>query len=224
VGLDASGLVSKLRRGEGEVYGIDTPATGFYKRKGLRVLHMGTDLSRSRQLPTLAAQAGLPVTLVGKMADVIDCPEAENLPCVPTEEVLTTTLGAIREKPEGLIAVNVQEIDLAGHQQDPARCTHILALADRGVGWIVDALAPDDLLIVLGDHGNDPMIGHPFHTREYVPILAFSPSFESARQLQERRATLGDVGATVAAILGLPVDRLEVGTPIPEAVHDPVAD
>ena len=224
VGLDASGLVSKLREGEGDVYGIDTPATGFYKREGLRVLHMGADLDRARQLPTLTARAGLPVTLVGKMADVIDCPEAESLPCVPTQEVLTTTLEAIREKPEGLIGVNVQEIDLAGHQQDPARCAHILSLADRGVGRIVDVLAPDDLLIGLGDHGNDPTIGHPFHTREYVPILAFSPSVEGARQLQGRRATLGDVGATAAVALDLPVDRLEVGVPILEAVHDPVAD
>ncbi len=89
---------------------------------------------------------------------------------------------------------------------------------------MVDALAPDDLLIVLGDHGNDPTVGHPFHTRECVPALAYSPSFEGTRQLQERRATLGDVGATAAAALGLPVDRLEVGTPILEAVHDPVAD
>ena len=224
VGLDASGLISKLRGGEGDVYGIDTPATGFYEREGLRVLHIGTDLDRSRQLPTLAARAGLPVTLVGKMADVIECPEAENLPCVPTEEVLATTLGAIREKPEGLIAVNVQEIDLAGHQQDPARCAHILALADRGVGRMVDVLVPDDLLIVLGDHGNDPTVGHPFHTREYVPILAYTPRFEGARQLRERRATLGDVGATAAAALDLPVDRLEVGNPILEAVHGPVAD
>jgi phosphopentomutase len=188
------------------------------------VLHMGTDLDRSRQLPTLAAHARLPVTLVGKMADVIDCPEAESLPCVPTREVLTTTLKTIREKPEGLIGVNVQEIDLAGHQQDPARCAHILSLADQGMGRIVDALAPDDLLIVLADHGNDPTIGHPFHTREYVPILAYSPSIEGARQLQERRATLGDVGATAAAALGLPVDRLEVGIPIPEAVHGPAVD
>jgi phosphopentomutase len=224
VGLDASGLISKLRGGEGDVYGIDTPATGFYEREGLRVLHIGTDLDRSRQLPTLAARSGLPVTLVGKMADVIDCPEAENLPCVPTEEVLATTLRAIREKPEGLIAVNVQEIDLAGHQQDPARCAHILALADRGVGRMVDALVPDDLLIVLGDHGNDPTVGHPFHTREYVPILAYTPSFKGARHLQERRTTLGDVGATAAAALDLPVDRLEVGNPILEAVHGPVAD
>jgi hypothetical protein len=54
--------------------------------------------------------------------------------------------------------------------------------------------------------------------------LAFSPSFEGSRQLQERRATLGDVGATAAAALRLPVDRLEVGVPIQETVHDPVAD
>jgi hypothetical protein len=57
-----------------------------------------------------------------------------------------------------------------------------------------------------------------------VPILVFSQSFEGASQLQERRATLGEVGATAAAALGLPADRLEVSTPIQEAVHETVAD
>lgn len=213
-GLDADGLVSKLRKGEGDVYGIDTPATGFYDHEGLRVLHMGVDLDRSRQLSTIAARAGLPVTLIGKMADVIECPEAQNLPAVPTEDVLRMTLEAVREKPRGLISANVQEMDLAGHQQDPERWAAVLALSDEGVGRIVEELTARDLLLVLGDHGNDPTVGHEFHTREYVPVLAFSPGFGDERILPRSGRTLADVGATATAALGLPVDRLEVGMPL----------
>lgn len=214
-GLDAAGLLENLRQGAGEVYGIDTPATGFYDGGGLRVRHMGTDLDHSKQLPTVAVQAGLPVSLIGKMADIIDCPDAEYLPCVDTEEVIDNMLWAVREQPEGLIAANVQETDLAGHRQDPARWADRLEIADQGIGRIVELLAPDDLLLILGDHGNDPTIGHEFHTREYVPILAVRGDAVEVGKASERN-TLADVGATAAAVLGLPAEDLEVGAPIPE--------
>jgi len=214
-GLDAAGLVENLRRGVAEVYGIDTPATGFYDGEGLQVRHMGVDLDHSRQLPTVAARAGLPVALIGKMADVIDCPGAEYLPCVDTGEVIENTARVLRERSEGLVAANVQETDLAGHRQDPARWADRLEIADRGLGRIVELLAPDDLLLVLGDHGNDPTIGHEFHTREYVPILSAGGDALEVEKASERN-TLADVGATAAAVLGLPVENLEVGAPIPE--------
>ena len=35
----------------------------------------------------------------------------------------------------------------------------------------MDLLQKEDILIVTADHGNDPTIGHPQHTREYVPLL-----------------------------------------------------
>lgn len=213
-GLDAAGLVANLRRGVGEVYGIDTPATGFYDGEGLRVRHMGVDLDHSKQLPTVAVRSGIPVALVGKMADVIDCPGAEYLPCVDTEEVIENTVRAVRERSEGLVAANVQETDLAGHRQDPARWADRLELADRGIGRIVELLAPEDLLLVLGDHGNDPTVGHEFHTREYVPILAARGEMGEGGTAPDRN-TLADVGATAAAALGLAVDGLEVGVPIP---------
>lgn len=220
-GLDAEGLVSNLREGSEDVYGIDTPATGFYDREGLQVEHMGVDLDHSRQLPTIAVNTGLPVTLVGKMADVIDCPEANSLPGVVTEKVLESTLRVMGEQTEGLIAVNIQEMDLAGHRQDPERWAERLELSDRGVGKILSLLGPEDLLIVLGDHGNDPTIGHEFHTREYVPILAAGDVSCGRGISRNRRGGLADVGATAAAALGLPEESLEIGSSIPGLVKEP---
>jgi phosphopentomutase len=175
---------------------------------------MGLDLDRSRQLPTLAVDAGLPVSLIGKMSDVIDCPEAVHLPAVQTERVLETTLERMEDQGGGLIAVNIQEMDLAGHRQDAARWAERLELADRGLARILDSLGDEDLLIVLGDHGNDPSIGHEFHTREYVPLMAAGVEGRISPGTPEERTTLADVGATAAAALGLPHERLEVGNPI----------
>jgi phosphopentomutase len=210
--IDAQGLVDLLYDAQdGLVAGIDSPSTGFYDRPGFRALHLGVQLDRSRQLPNLAAQACLPVSLIGKMADVIECEAATSLPGVQTEEVLETTLRALEDQDRGLIAVNVQELDLFGHKQDATGCARILALTDEGLGHIVERLRPSDLLFVYGDHGNDPTIGHAFHTRERVPVMAFSPGFEEDAKPLGQIATLADIGATAGTMLGLPVDRMEVG-------------
>ena len=35
-------------------------------------------------------------------------------------------------------------------------------------------MAEDDLLLITADHGNDPTFPGTDHTREYVPLLAYS--------------------------------------------------
>ncbi len=98
---------------------------------------------------------------------------------------------------------NVQQTDLAGHSQDPAAFAGQLEAVDRALPGIVARLGPRDLLVVTGDHGNDPTIGHPFHTREWVPVLAGTGSCASARRGYDL-ASLADVGASVARWLRLP--------------------
>lgn len=39
----------------------------------------------------------------------------------------------------------------------------------------------DDLLIITADHGNDPIHHGTDHTREYVPILAYSKKHKKAK-------------------------------------------
>ena len=40
---------------------------------------------------------------------------------------------------------------------------------------MLQALDSDDLLIITGDHGCDPTTPGTDHTREYVPLLVYSP-------------------------------------------------
>ncbi|MEE1740628.1 phosphopentomutase [Streptomyces sp. BE147] len=192
-----------VRDGEAGTVGLDTPATGFYRNGGLEVQHLGARLDHTRQLPDLAARAGIPVTLVGKAADILACDAAVRHPAVATADVFTYTLEAVRAPGDGLVVANVQETDLAGHQQDTERYGRLLEQVDAGLAALVALLdGPGDRLIVTGDHGNDPTAGHAFHTREYVPVLVHRPG-AGAVELLPDADSLADVGATAAVSLSL---------------------
>jgi phosphopentomutase len=196
-------LPTYVRDGDGGTVGLDTPATGFYRNGGLRVQHLGVPLDHTAQVPHLAARAGIPVTLVGKAADILRCDAAVRRPAVPTADVLAHTLRAVRADSDALVVANVQETDLAGHQQDPARFGALLEQVDAGLAELIAVLdAPGDRLIVTGDHGNDPAIGHSHHTREYVPVLIHRPEGDGPRRLPDADS-LACVGATAAAALGV---------------------
>ena len=65
-------------------------------------------------------------------------------------------------------------------------------------------LHPGDLMIITADHGCDPcFLQSTDHTREYIPILAWTPGMNTAADLGVR-STFADIGATCAEWLGLP--------------------
>ncbi|SCK33906.1 Phosphopentomutase [Streptomyces sp. WMMB 322] len=223
-GRSGSPLPQFVRHGAGGTVGLDTPASGFYRNGGLRVQHLGAPVDHTRQLPELAARAGAEVTLVGKAADILACDSAVRLPGVRTGEVLAHTLAAARAHRAGaaegapaLVVANVQETDLAGHQQDAAGFAAVLGEADAGLGALLRELdRPGDRLIVTADHGNDPLIGHAFHTREFVPVLVHRPgSGDAGPVLLPDAASLADVGATAAGFLGIGPHGPHGGSPLP---------
>jgi phosphopentomutase len=121
--------------------------------------------------------------------------------------VVDRTLDVLAEQPGGLIFANLVDFDMLwGHRRDPAGYAAGLEAFDQRLPELLAALSDDDLLIITADHGNDPCHAGSDHTREYVPILALRPSFTgSALGLRD---SLADVGATVAAHLGLaPLER-----------------
>lgn len=174
--------------------GIHAVKSGSYNR-GYQCRHLGYGVNEHVQAPTILTKAGVPVALFGKVADIVVNDGGLSVSCVNTTDVLDLTIKAIRTMSTGFICTNVQETDLAGHSQNSRWFKELLEIADQKIGTIVDLLKPDDVLIVMADHGNDPNIGHNRHTRENVPLLI--------RHNQEKaisiglRDTLSDVGATV---------------------------
>ena len=85
------------------------------------------------------------------------------------------------------ICTNVQETDLAGHSQSTKTYREILETADRKLGEMLPLLTEDDILVVMADHGNDPLIGHSRHTRECVPLLVYKKMCIRDRPIPEAR-------------------------------------
>lgn len=179
--------------------GVNTALLGIYNQH-YRVRHLVVGSRQDGQAPHIVRESGLPVALIGKAADVIVCDGAALLPVVRTEEVLDLIGHQLAVQPEGLIFANVQETDLAGHEQDAATFGRVLRQVDSRLGALQSAMDEQDLLIITADHGNDPTVGTK-HTREQTPVLAWSPGVHPV-PLGER-ATLADIGATVTHALGL---------------------
>lgn len=99
---------------------------------------------------------------------------------------------------EGLIFVNLVDFDmLYGHRNDPKGMANALEEFDRALPDIINLLSDYDLLIITADHGCDPTTPSTDHSREYVPLLIFSPNFRKVESLNVRK-TFSDLGKTLA--------------------------
>lgn len=162
---------------------------------GYQCRHLGYGVDASVQVPTLLTNHGVPVTLLGKVADIVANDQGKSISCVATREVLQLTIDEMRRMKHGFICTNVQETDLAGHSQDSQWYKELLEIADAKLGEMLSLLNEEDILLVMADHGNDPNIGHNMHTRENVPLLV-AYGQRRGRKLGLRK-TMSDVGATV---------------------------
>jgi len=69
---------------------------------------------------------------------------------------------------------NLVDFDsLYGHRRDPAGYARALLAFDAWLGAFLKNIGPADLLLITGDHGNDPYHRGTDHTRERVPLLGF---------------------------------------------------
>ena len=143
---------------------------------------------------------GLPTCGVGKIGDLF---AGEGLSAsFPTEDNragMVTTLQVLEKYDRGLIMVNLVDFDmLYGHRLD----SHGFALAlhefDNWLPDLYSRMSADDLLIVTADHGCDPTTPGTDHSREYVPLLAWSPAMLTPLALGSRHS-FADVGSTIAA-------------------------
>jgi phosphopentomutase len=115
---------------------------------------------------------------------------------------MAKTLEAMKATTEGLIFVNLVDFDmLYGHRNDIEGYGRALEEFDAWLPQLQAALEPGDLVIFTADHGCDPSTPSTDHSREYVPLLAAGPHVRGGVDLGIR-ATLSDIGQTVAANFG----------------------
>jgi phosphopentomutase len=107
---------------------------------------------------------------------------------------------AVGERKSELIFCNLVDFDmLYGHRKDVEGFAKSLEEFDRMLGDFLPLLGLTDMLMITADHGCDPDSRWPTtdHSREYVPILVYSPAFGAGVNLGVRD-TLADMGQTIA--------------------------
>ena len=110
----------------------------------------------------------------------------------------------LAEQKSGLIFANLVDFDmLYGHRKDVEGFAKSLEEFDVLLAPLLKALAPRDLLMITADHGCDPDPAWPTtdHSREYVPIVTYSPAGKRGVNLGIRD-TLADMGQTIADNFG----------------------
>jgi len=151
------------------------------------------------------AEKNVPVFGIGKIHDIYNGRGLEQyVTSNSNADGMEKLAAAVHQGPGGLIFCNLVDFDmLYGHRKDVEGFAKSLEEFDALLGDFLRLLTRDDLLMITADHGcdPDPRWETTDHSREYVPILAYSPAGGAGVNLGTR-TTLADMGQTVAENFG----------------------
>ncbi|BBH20004.1 phosphopentomutase [Paenibacillus baekrokdamisoli] len=149
--------------------------------------------------------AGYDSIALGKITDIYDGEGVtKTVRTVSNSDGMDKFIATLDESFTGLSFLNLVDFDaLYGHRRDPQGYGHALEDYDTRLPEVFAKMTDEDLLLITADHGNDPTYRGTDHTREYVPLLAYSPRFKQGGQALPIRDTFADIGATVAENFGV---------------------
>ena len=158
-------------------------------------------------LPEAVKNAGLASIGVGKIHDIFaGVGLTEHVYNKSNANGLEHTSSYASKDFTGLCFVNLVDFDSQyGHRRDIDGYARALSEFDAWLPGFLAQLGDGDVLIVTADHGCDP--GYEAttdHTREYVPVLVMGKQIKPV-DLGTRK-TFADLAATVAELLGVPLD------------------
>lgn len=156
-----------------------------------------TDLDRLQQ-------AGVPTYGIGKINDIFSGIGLDDgVHTVSNDDGMVQTIEAVKSERTGFIFTNLVDFDaMYGHRRNAQGDGEALMAFDQRLGELLKVMKADDLLLITSDHGNDPSFRGTDHTREYVPLIAYSPSFNASGDLGVR-SPFSDLGATVLDNFGV---------------------
>jgi phosphopentomutase len=151
------------------------------------------------------AENNVPVFGIGKIHDIYNGRGVESyVTTTSNADGMEKLTAAIHQGPDGLVFCNLVDFDmLYGHRKDVEGFAKSLEEFDASLGDFLRLLTHHDLLMITADHGcdPDPHWATTDHSREYVPILAYSPGGGAGVNFGTR-STLADMGQTVAENFG----------------------
>ena len=149
-------------------------------------------------------QAGRDVIAIGKINDIFAGKGiTEYTYTQNNEDGIEKTLAMMQKDFCGLCFINLVDYDmLYGHRNDIDGYAKALTYFDTKLPELLDAMRPEDVLMITADHGCDP--GYTVstdHSREHTPFLMCGAGI-TPKNLGTRE-TFADIGATVLDYFGI---------------------
>ena len=143
-------------------------------------------------------EAGFDVIALGKINDIFDGYGITEFSKTKSNDDGMRQLTEVAKKDfTGLCFLNLVDFDaLYGHRRNPIGYGKAIEDFDSQLPLFFEQLEKDDLVLITADHGNDPIHHGSDHTREYVPLLAYTPMFKEGKKLPLLR-TFADIGYTI---------------------------
>lgn len=199
---------------------------GFIKTRGINIKHDSENrlekkiihsISRKPHQTTMLGSlknAGIPVFFIGKKQDIFNESEINHSFLTNSDEESLEKLHEIgvienRSNDHGQAFYYIVLSDInnkAGNQKNIKEYANELHTIDQFLLKFLRVMNSSDILIITASNGNDPSLTENIHTREYLPIMAYSRvlGVRSSGNLGVRR-TLSDIAETISDIYGLEI-------------------
>jgi phosphopentomutase len=153
------------------------------------------------------SDARVPVYGVGKIQDVFSGQGiTEARYSDSNDHGIDLTLDYLKRPGPAFIFTNLVDFDSKyGHRNDPAGYAAAIEAFDRRLPALIAGL-DGGVLFITGDHGCDPTTEPTDHSRERTPILA--AGMHGGPYDIGTRTTFGDLGRSIADLLGVETDGL----------------
>ena len=155
-------------------------------------------------LPDFLQKQGIETISIGKVIDLFaDKGFNRALRTKSNAEGIEKLLHVMKSITEGFVFVNLIETDQEfGHRNDITGFAGAMEDIDRAVPEILHALGADDLLIITGDHGNDPAMPSTDHSREFTPLLVY-PGVRASETELPTRESFSDIAVSISCFYDL---------------------
>jgi len=153
--------------------------------------------------------AGYTVCGIGKIHDIYGGEGvSETIHTDGNEDGMNRIVEQLESQETGVIYANLVDFDaLYGHRNDPLGFAGAVEAFDRRLPEVTKRMRAGDMLCITADHGCDPTVPGTDHTREWVPVLFWTPGMTAGLNLGQRD-TFADVGATLAAYFAVPATSI----------------
>lgn len=172
-------------------------------------------LPEETAMQRLQRMEGIETVSIGKVASIYSEEGfSSKVKAADNRAIFQATVSeAARPNFRGLVFANLVDFDmLYGHRRNPEGYAREIEWFDGALPSLLEKLGPKDLLLMTADHGNDPTFRGSDHTREYIPVIAWSRETENAGgQNLGTRKTFADIGQTILDALGCKEKQL-IGT------------